>query len=80
VIEDISGLDDAEPDEAAAVVAAVHAHLRDGRVAPSAPPETWDGARWAFAGRARALGGRPVRLPDTAPTDAWTAAGRADRL
>ena len=80
MIEDISGLDDAEPDEAAATTAAVHAHLRDGRVAPSAPPETWDGARWAFAGRARALGGRPVRLPDTAPTDAWTAAGRADRL
>jgi hypothetical protein len=80
VIDVIEGLDDADPDEAAAVVAAVHAHLRDGRVASSPPPETWDGKRWAFAGRMRALAGQSPRVPDGAPTDAWTAAGRADRF
>jgi hypothetical protein len=75
----IEGLEDADPDEAAAVAAALHAHVAGG--APAAPPpETWDGERWAFAGRLRALGGRSARVPDGAPTDAWAAAGRVDRF
>jgi hypothetical protein len=73
---------DADPDEAAAVVAAVHAHLRDGRArdAGAPPEETWEGDRWRFAGRVAALQGRTARVPDGAPTDGWAAAGRTDRF
>jgi len=70
-------------DEAAAIAAAVAAHLRAleaAAAAADADADGWDGRRWAFAGRLVALGGRPVRVPDAAPTDAWTAAGRSDRF
>ena len=80
MIEDIDGLDDAEPDEAAAVAAALHAHVAGGSVPPAPPEATWDGERWTFAGRLRALRGRSARVPDGAPTDAWAAAGRSDRF
>ena len=76
--------DDASPQEAAAVAAAVGAHLRDREVAAAeaaaATEETWDGECWTFAGRVEATQGRTVRVPDGAPTEGWTAAGRADRL
>jgi hypothetical protein len=79
--------DDVDDDEAAAIAAAVGAHLQDGeRVAVAvaagadAADEGWDGRRWAFAGRIGGLQAREVRPPDGAPTDAWTAAGRTDRL
>lgn len=77
--------DDANDEEAAAIAAAVGAHIRDGALAAAAasegePTDTWDGERWAFAGRIDALQGRSIRLPETAPTDAWTAAGRTDRF
>ncbi|ESS06128.1 MAG: hypothetical protein A07HB70_01676 [uncultured archaeon A07HB70] len=74
---------DPDDDEAAAAVAAVYAHLRAERAAAAASGrtgETWDGERWRFAGRAETLRGRTVRVPDGAPTDRWTAAGRTDRL
>jgi hypothetical protein len=76
---------DADDEEAAAIAAAVGAHLHDRYLAAAAaaaeePAETWDDKRWAFAGRLDALGGRPARVPETAPTDAWTAAGRSDRF
>jgi hypothetical protein len=79
---DLAVPDDADADEAAAVVAAVHAHLRDGRAAVTSEgsAETWDGERWRFAGRVDALQGRSVRVPDGAPTDGWAAAGRTDRF
>ncbi|MFB6167744.1 MAG: acc operon protein [Haloferacaceae archaeon] len=80
MIEAIDGLDDADPDEAAAVAAAIHAHVARGRESSAPSEETWDGERWAFAGRLRALTGRAGRVPDGAPTDAWAAAGRADRF
>ncbi|MFB6301687.1 MAG: hypothetical protein ABEH78_02320 [Haloferacaceae archaeon] len=75
---------DADPDEAAAIVAAVGAHLRDRAAAATAAAEgdgepSWTGERFRFAGRIDALSGRSVRIPLDAPTDAWTAAGRADR-
>ena len=76
--------DDAADAEAAAIAAAVGAHVRDGEraaAATAAPTEErWKGRRWTFAGRIEGLQGRSVRVPDGVPTDDWTAAGRTDRL
>lgn len=78
--------DDADEGEAAAIVAAVAAHLRDREAAAAAAAaadeaeETWDGDRWTFAGRLEATGGRTARVPRDAPRDAWSAAGRVDRF
>jgi len=69
----------ADEAEAAAIVAAVSAHLA-AEEPEEEPPETWDGKRWAFAGRTEAVTGRAVRAREGTPTDAWAAAGRADRL
>ncbi len=74
----------ADPDEAAAIAAAVGAHLRAEAAAAAAAAGTeelsWHGRRWAYAGRLRGVGRRPRRVPEGAPTDGWTAAGRADRF
>jgi hypothetical protein len=78
--------DDADDEEAAAIVAAVTAHLNDrARAAAAAaasetPEPTWTGRRWGFAGRVEGLQARTVRVPENAPTDAWSAAGRTDRF
>ena len=78
--------DDADDAEAAAIAAAVGAHLTDrdraaaAAAAASGDEETWQGHEWAFAGRIDGLQGRSIRVPETAPTDAWTAAGRTDRF
>lgn len=76
--------DDADDAEAAAIAAAVAAHIRDGELAAAAAAsddaETWDGKRWAFAGRLEGVSGRSGRVPDGAPTNAWAAAARADRF
>lgn len=75
--------DDASEDEAAAIAAAVGAHLRDREAAAAAAAdeeETWDGRRWAFSGRIRAQQRRYARVPRVAPTDPWAAAGRTDRF
>ncbi len=74
----VPGLTDADPDEAAAIVAALRIHL-DGP-ADDGDGEAWTGRKWAFAGRMGGLQGRSVRVPDGAPTDGWAAAGRTDRL
>jgi len=77
---------DAAPDEAAAIVAAVGAHLRDREAAAAAAAaaeeedDSRDGDRWRFAGRLARTTGRGGRVPRGAPSDAWTAAGRADRF
>ncbi|MFC5972789.1 acc operon protein [Halomarina salina] len=81
----LTGLDDAADDEAAAIVAAVRAHLRAqaaARAADEETEETWDGERWAFAGRLDGTGMRGVRrrVPLDAPRDAWAASGRSDRF
>ncbi|ELZ07144.1 hypothetical protein C479_15212 [Halovivax asiaticus JCM 14624] len=73
----------ATPAETAAIAVAIGAHLRDRELAAAAadgPDETWDGERWAFAGRLDALGERSSRVPTAAPMDPWTAAGRRDRF
>lgn len=72
----------ASADEAAAIVAAVGAHLRDRETAAAAAAASaepsWEGDRFAFAGRVEQIQGRSVRVPMNAPRDAWTAAGRTD--
>jgi hypothetical protein len=84
-VDGLSIPNDADDAEAAAIAAAVAAHLRDGeRAAAAAAAEddepAWEGERWAFAGRVERLQNRSVRVPVDAPTDPWTAAGRADRF
>lgn len=74
---------DADEREAAAIAAAISAHLRDQAAAAAAAEseaQGWEGKRWGFAGRVASLQGRTVRVRDGTPTDAWRAAGRADRL
>ncbi|MFW5911575.1 MAG: acc operon protein [Halolamina sp.] len=77
--------DDAEPAEAAAIAAAVSAHVRDQEAAAAAAAArsdeaSWQDRRWGFAGRVESLQHRRVRVRDGAPTDAWRAAGRTDRF
>ena len=74
----------ATEEEAAAILAAVGAHIRDreaaaAAAAASAEP-TWEGDRFTFAGRIEQTQGRSVRVPTEAPRNAWTAAGRTDRF
>jgi len=73
---------DADDAEAAAIAAAVGAHLADLERAAAAADEgeSWDGERWPFAGRVRGLQGREARVPERAPRDPWTASGRTDRF
>ncbi|AHF99226.1 hypothetical protein HALLA_10550 [Halostagnicola larsenii XH-48] len=82
---EISIPDDADEAEAAAIAAAIGAHVRDQELAAAAAAaaegeETWDDKRWAFAGRVRAQQQRTVRVPRDAPTNSWSAAGRTDRF
>ncbi|WP_416840720.1 acc operon protein [Haloferax sp. DFSO52] len=76
--------DDADPEEAAAIAAAVGAHLHDQQVAAAAAAaddeETWNDKRWQFAGRLRSVTGCARRVPSSAPTNAWAASGRTDRF
>ncbi|PSP81476.1 hypothetical protein BRC81_00510 [Halobacteriales archaeon QS_1_68_20] len=77
---------DADSDEAAAIAAAIGAHLRDragaaaAAAAAAAEEETWEGKKWAYAGRVESIQGRRVRVPNEVPTDGWTAAARTDRF
>ena len=84
LLEAIELPDDADEAEAAAIVAAIGAHLHDQAVAAAAAAaegeETWDGKRFAFAGQLDRLQGRAARVPTGAPTDPWTASGRTDRF
>jgi hypothetical protein len=78
-------VDTADESEAAAIAVAIGAHIRDQEVAAAAAASdddrpAWEGRRWAFSGRVARSQRRHVRVPDGAPDDAWTTAGRADRL
>ena len=76
---------DANPSEAAAITAAVGAHIRDQQAVAAAADEDeedtddWAGHRFAFAGRLDAVGVGSRRVPRSVPTDRWNAAGRTDR-
>jgi hypothetical protein len=74
----------ASEEEAAAIVAAIGAHVRDREAAAAAAAAgaepSWDGDRFAFAGRIEGIQGRSVRVPKSAPRDAWTASSRTDRF
>jgi len=76
----------ATAEEAAAIAAAVGAHLRDQQMAAVVAAtagegeETWDGERWQYAGRLGGLTSRTERVPRNAPTDGWTASGRTERF
>ncbi|WP_281195160.1 hypothetical protein [Halorubrum sp. F4] len=76
--------DDAADEEAAAIAVAVAAHLRDCEAAAAAAADDeeadWRGDRWGFAGRLESVRGRRARVPETVPSDPWTAAGRLDRF
>ncbi|PSQ43701.1 acc operon protein [Halobacteriales archaeon SW_5_68_122] len=72
--------DDADNEEAAAIAAAVRAHVSADDDEETASDRGWEGLRWRFRGRVDALQRRRVRVPTEAPRDAWTAAGRTDRL
>jgi hypothetical protein len=83
VLEALSIPADADDAEAAAIAAAVGAHLTDLERAAAAAGEadaSWNDNRWAYAGRIRNLQSRDVRVPEGAPTDAWAASGRTDRF
>jgi hypothetical protein len=77
---------DADGAEAAAIAAAIGAHINDrdraaaAAAATSGDARTWQGRKWTFAGRVDGLQGRSIRVPEAAPTDAWTASGRTDRF
>ncbi len=74
----------ADESEAAAILAAVGAHIRDQAAAAATAegeePANWADQRWAFAGRVESLQQRTVRVRDGTPGDAWKAAGRSERL
>lgn len=78
--------DDVADAEAAAIAAAVSAHIRDQEAAAAAAAAEsgeeggWQGKRWGFAGRIESLQRRTVRVRDGTPADAWSTAGRTDRL
>jgi hypothetical protein len=72
-------VDAASPREAAAIAAALAEYL-DEQDGDDDRKETWDGKRFQFAGRIRGVTGVSRRVPCNAPTDDWTAAGRADRF
>lgn len=83
----LAALDDATPDEAAAIAAVVDTYLRTERTGEHADrddraedEESWAGRRWSFAGRIEHIQRRRVRVPSNAPSDPWTAAGRTDRF
>ena len=82
----IDGLADADEEEAAAIAAAIGAHLRDqaaAAAAAAAAAESEDDTSrrsWGFAGRLAAVGIRADRPPASTPADDWTAADRADRF
>ena len=80
------GLAAASDEEAAAIVAAISAHIRT-QEAAAAATATADadgddaGQRsWQFAGRLSGLGVTANRSPSSTPSDGWTAADRADRF
>ena len=84
--DDIDGVADATDEEAAAIAAAIGAHLQTQAAAAAAAAAEADAAgdtsqrSWGFAGRLAGLGVTANRPPSSTPADDWTAADRADRF
>ncbi|MFW6265302.1 MAG: acc operon protein [Halanaeroarchaeum sp.] len=74
--------DAADAEEAAAIAAAIGAHLNDRERAAATTEESssWDGEEWAFAGKLERTTGCSRRVPKAVPTDPWSAAGRSDHF
>jgi hypothetical protein len=67
--------------EAAAIAAAVSAHVRDQRAAAAAAEDGQEEDRpWEMAARRERLRGSPGRPPAGAPGDDWTAVTRLEGL
>lgn len=78
-----AAIPDAESEEAAAIAAAIGAHLRveAADAEEGQPAELWEGRRWGFAGRVENTQGRRLqRVPRDAPADPWAASGRTSRM
>ena len=77
---------DAGSEEAAAIAAALGAHIGDQAraAAATAGDDTdepgWAGRRWSYSGRMARTHGRHVQIREGAPDDPWAAAGRTDRM
>lgn len=78
----VAALETADPDEAAAVAAAIEGYLAAERRAASADGlrPYWPGGAWGFAGRLADGDEHVVRVPEGAPRDPWAVAARADRF
>jgi hypothetical protein len=76
----------ADVEEAAAIAASISAHVSDQAAAAAASAEdgdtgpNWEDRQWGFAGRIEQTQRRTIRVPSSAPDDAWSAAGRTDRM
>ena len=74
--------EDADEDEAAAIVAALNAHV-GAQIRAAADEEgsdDWNERQWSFASRIGDIQHRRVRVPRHAPRDPWTASGRTRRM
>jgi hypothetical protein len=72
--------DDADEDEAAAIAAVIRAHVNADGDDEDEETTDWNDWRWRFSGRVDSLQGRRIRTPAGAPDDAWSAAGRTERM
>ena len=75
--------DDADDEEAAAIAAAIGAYLTDRERAAASSESSespWEDRQWSFAGKLGAVNRCTDRIPSTAPTNPWTAAGRSERF
>jgi len=76
-------LDEATSQELAAIAIALDNYIQSEKHESqdsNESAESWDGKRFAYAGRIEALTGTARRVPRSAPTDNWTAAGRLENL
>jgi hypothetical protein len=71
-------LDEANTDEAAAIIVAISTYLNGKESGKET--STWTGNRWKFTGRMSQLVGRTPRIPSETPTDSWTASARIGRI
>jgi len=79
---ELTGIATADSHEAAAIAAAIGAHLHDQAAAAAGADSSTEPTKrsWRFAGRLAAVGRQSNRPPTTTPTNDWSASGRADRF